>query len=44
VRQSGLDEVRPTIREHLEQRRRSICQKSWINDPRRWAIPAASTA
>lgn len=30
-RQSLLDEVRKNIREHLEQQRRSMCQKSWIN-------------
>jgi len=34
-RQSRLDEVRPAIREHLEQQRRGICQKSWINGLRR---------
>jgi nitrogen fixation protein NifM len=34
-RQSQLDEVRPNIREHLEQQRRSICQKAWINSLRR---------
>jgi hypothetical protein len=27
--------VRPNIREHLEQQRRSICQKAWINSLRR---------
>jgi len=34
-RQSQLNEVRETIREHLEQQRRSLCQKSWINALRR---------
>jgi nitrogen fixation protein NifM len=34
ARQSRLDEVRATIREHLEQQRRGICQKSWINSLR----------
>ena len=33
-RQSRLDEVRATIREHLEQQRRGICQKAWINSLR----------
>lgn len=34
-RQSRLDEVRQSIRDHLEQQRRSLCQKSWINALRR---------
>lgn len=34
-RNSTLDEARDTIREHLAQQRRSICQKSWINGLRR---------
>jgi nitrogen fixation protein NifM len=34
-RQSQLDEVRTNIREHLDQQRRSICQKAWINALRR---------
>jgi nitrogen fixation protein NifM len=37
ARQSQLTEVRETIREHLEQQRRSMCQKSWINSLRRQA-------
>ena len=40
-RQSQLDEVRPTIREHLEQQRRSVCQKSWINSLRSRAAAKA---
>ncbi|MFH1871941.1 MAG: nitrogen fixation protein NifM [Pseudomonadota bacterium] len=36
-RQSQLAEVRQTIREHLEQQRRGVCQKSWINALRRQA-------
>lgn len=39
-RQSQLAEVRQTIREHLEQQRRGICQKSWINALRRRAVAA----
>jgi nitrogen fixation protein NifM len=39
-RQSGFDEVRSAIREHLEQQRSSICQKSWINSLRRRAVAA----
>lgn len=34
-RQSRFDEVCPAIREHLDQQRRGICQKSWINSLRR---------
>jgi nitrogen fixation protein NifM len=34
-RHSRFDEVRQTIREHLEQQRRGICQKAWINSLRR---------
>lgn len=34
-RQSQLVEVRQTIREYLEQQRRGICQKAWINALRR---------
>lgn len=41
-RQSQLAEVRQTIREHLEQQRRSICQKSWINALRRQAAAQAA--
>lgn len=37
-RQSQLGEVRQTIREHLEQQRRGICQKSWINELRRRTV------
>lgn len=37
-RPSQLAEVRQTIREHLEQQRRGMCQKAWINLLRR---PAA---
>lgn len=40
-RQSQLDEVRQAIREHLEQQRRGICQKSWINSLRRRTVAAA---
>lgn len=39
-RQSQLAEVRQTIREHLEQQRRGMCQKSWINALRRQAVAA----
>ena len=41
-RQSQLAEVRQTIREHLEQQRRGICQKSWINALRRQAAAQAA--
>jgi nitrogen fixation protein NifM len=34
-RHSRFDEVRQTIREHLEQQRRGICQKAWINSLRK---------
>jgi nitrogen fixation protein NifM len=34
-RHSRFDEVRQTIREHLEQQRRGTCQKAWINSLRR---------
>jgi nitrogen fixation protein NifM len=34
-RHSRFDEVRQTIREHLEQQRRGLCQKAWINSLRR---------
>ena len=37
-RQSQLAEVRQTIRDHLEQQRRGMCQKSWINALRRQAV------
>lgn len=37
-RPSQLAEVRQTIRAHLEQQRRGICQKSWINALRRQAV------
>lgn len=40
-RQSQLDEVRTSIREHLEQQRRSMCQKSWINSLRSRVTTAA---
>lgn len=36
-RHSALDEARPRIREHLEQQRRGMCQKSWINNLRQQA-------
>jgi peptidyl-prolyl cis-trans isomerase C len=36
-RHSRFDEVRQTIREHLEQQRRGICQKAWINSLRQKA-------
>lgn len=39
-RHSQLAEVRQTIREHLEQQRRGICQKSWINELRRHTVAA----
>jgi nitrogen fixation protein NifM len=39
-RQSQLEEVRQTIRDHLEQQRRSMCQKSWINSLRRQMVAA----
>ena len=39
-RHSQLAEVRQTIREHLEQQRRGICQKSWINELRRHRVAA----
>ena len=41
-RQSQLDEARATIRGHLEQQRRGMCQKSWINALRRQAVAAAA--
>ena len=34
-RHSRFDEVRQTIRDHLEQQRRGLCQKAWINSLRR---------
>lgn len=40
ARQSRLDEVRQTIRDHLEKQRRSLCQKSWINSLRRQVAAA----
>ena len=40
-RLSQLDEVRQSIREHLETQRRSMCQKSWINALRRQAAVTA---
>jgi peptidyl-prolyl cis-trans isomerase C len=40
-RPSQLDEVRQSIREHLETQRRSMCQKSWINALRRQAAATA---
>lgn len=39
-RRSQLEEVRQTIRDHLEQQRRGMCQKSWINALRRQAVAA----
>lgn len=39
-RHSKFDEVRQTIRDHLEQQRRGTCQKSWINALRRQAVAA----
>jgi peptidyl-prolyl cis-trans isomerase C len=41
ARQSRLDEVRASIREHLERQRRGICQKSWINSLRSRAAGTA---
>ncbi len=41
-RPSLLDEVRQTIRDHLEQQRRGMCQKSWINALRRQATIQAA--
>ncbi len=38
----SLADARPKIREHLEQQRRSICQKSWINALRRKATAEAA--
>lgn len=38
----SLAEAKPKIREHLEQQRRSICQKSWINALRRKATAEAA--
>jgi nitrogen fixation protein NifM len=37
-RQSSLDESRKNIRDHLEQQRRSMCQKSWINGLRQTRV------
>lgn len=37
-RQLQLEEASKTIRQHLEQQRRGICQKSWINALRRQAV------
>jgi peptidyl-prolyl cis-trans isomerase C len=37
----ALAEASAQIRQHLEQQRRGICQKSWINDLRRRAAAAA---
>ncbi|MDO8311397.1 MAG: hypothetical protein Q7T25_05605 [Sideroxyarcus sp.] len=41
ARQLPFDEARKTIRRHLEQQRRSLCQKSWINALRRQAASKA---
>ncbi|MDP2826478.1 MAG: nitrogen fixation protein NifM [Sulfuritalea sp.] len=41
-RHSKFDEVRQTIRDHLEQQRRGMCQKSWINALRRQASAQAA--
>ncbi len=41
-RELPFDEARMKIREHLEQQRRSICQKSWINALRRQALAAVA--
>ena len=35
-----LAEARQSIREHLEQQRRAMCQKAWINELRRQAVAA----
>jgi nitrogen fixation protein NifM len=40
-RLSQFSEVRDSIRQHLEQQRRGICQKSWINALRRQAAAEA---
>jgi nitrogen fixation protein NifM len=37
-RQLPFEETRKMIRQHLEQQRRSLCQKSWINALRRKAV------
>jgi nitrogen fixation protein NifM len=37
-RQSAIEEARKNIRDHLEQQRRSMCQKSWINGLRQAAV------
>jgi len=42
ARHSRFAEVRQSIRDHLEQQRRSICQKSWINSLRRQAAAQAA--
>ncbi|OHC64649.1 MAG: nitrogen fixation protein NifM [Rhodocyclales bacterium GWA2_65_19] len=42
ARTLSLTEARPTIREHLEQQRRGMCQKSWINALRRQAVADAA--
>ncbi|OHC66994.1 MAG: nitrogen fixation protein NifM [Rhodocyclales bacterium RIFCSPLOWO2_02_FULL_63_24] len=42
ARTLSLAEARPTIREHLEQQRRGMCQKSWINALRRQAVADAA--
>ena len=42
ARQLPFEEARETIREHLEQQRRSLCQKSWINALRRQAMGKAA--
>jgi len=41
-RQLQLAEVRDSIRDHLEQQRRGMCQKSWINNLRRQAAAQAA--
>jgi len=42
AQQLPFDEVRKTIRRHLEQQRRSLCQKSWINALRQQAASKAA--
>ena len=37
-----LEETRQTIRDHLQLQRRSLCQKSWINELRRKALATAA--
>ena len=37
-----FEEARNTLREHLEQQRRALCQKSWINALRRQVLATAT--